>query len=46
MLIPSGQKKLGLFAFEERAGASVARAKRKSERDTGNEMKTRRGCYN
>lgn len=44
MLIASGQKKLRLFAFEERARASVVRAKRISQRDTGNEMKTRRGC--
>lgn len=44
MLIASNQKKLGLFAFEERAGASVVRAKRTSQRDTGNEMKTRKGC--
>ena len=46
MLIPGGQKKLGLFASEKTAGARVAGAKRINSRDRGKEMKTITSCYN
>ena len=46
MLIPCGQKKLGLFASEKTAGARVAGAKRINSRDRGKEMKTITSCYN
>lgn len=45
MLIPSCQE-AWILCIQERAGASVAGAKRTNDRNIGKEMKTKRGCNN